>query len=485
MTKAQSAIEFLSTYAFAFLIIGVALALLFVFSTIPQTYLPTVCSFYNGFSQSCDAIYYNTTNGANLTVIATDATPGVINVSSFSAYINFGTSTAGTCSPTVALAGQTIYCTANLAQKPHLGTIYTGTFNVKANYCANAPSNISNSTCPSSTAFYYSGQIRVQAAPYRYSGIFFVPITITNSQTTAAQGPFQQMIQFVPNDYVSHENGNLGNIRFYYGNRELASWCESNCTNSSTHLATFWIKLPSGIPASSSAVVNMYILPKSVNYDGSYAGEAPQLSPSYAKYDNGANVFNFYDDFNGTSLSPKWVVKGVSYTVSNSIAITSVGGPSNSIYATASFSPPAAFDAYSQLQVASWGDGQLGALAGSQLPALAGAYLYGWSGAASTPIIEAVANNAGTETVTNYATGAFHVYSVIYTSSNVVSEQDYASQYSVNSGVPSVALNPQIVVGSGGSGSTSNQATKWYRVRSYPPNNVMPSTSFGLITQLQ
>ncbi|MGI0134011.1 MAG: hypothetical protein ACREBW_03525, partial [Candidatus Micrarchaeaceae archaeon] len=184
----QSAIEFLSTYAFAFLVIGVALALLFVFSSIPKSTLPTQCSFYNGFSQSCDAIYYNTSGGANLTVIATDATPGVINVSSFSAYINFGTSTSGSCTPTVALAGQAIYCTAQFSQKPQFGSIYTGTFNVKANYCASAPSNISNSTCPSSTTFYYSGAVRAQAAPYKYSGIFVVPITVTNSQTSATPG---------------------------------------------------------------------------------------------------------------------------------------------------------------------------------------------------------------------------------------------------------------------------------------------------------
>jgi hypothetical protein len=37
-------------------------------------------------------------------------------------------------------------------------------------------------------------------------------------------------------------------------------------------------------------------------------GEAPQLSSTYAQYDNGANVFEFYDDFAGTVLDTnKWV----------------------------------------------------------------------------------------------------------------------------------------------------------------------------------
>src|SRR5579875_774278 len=35
-------------------------------------------------------------------------------------------------------------------------------------------------------------------------------------------------------------------------------------------------------------------------------GVAPQLTSTYGQYDNGINVFQFYDNFAGTSLSSKW-----------------------------------------------------------------------------------------------------------------------------------------------------------------------------------
>lgn len=475
----QSAVEFLTTYSFAFLVIGVALALLYVFSSIPASTLPTQCTFYNGFSSSCDALYYNTSSGANLTVIATDAQPGVLNVSSFSAYINFGVSTSGSCAPTVALDGQTIYCTANLAQKPNLGSIYTGTFDVKANYCANSPSNISNATCPSSTTFVYPGSIRLQAAPYHHSGIFVVPITVTNSQTGAAQGPFQQMIQFVPNSYVSRENGNLGNIRFYYGNRELASWCEANCTNSSTHIATFWVKLPSGIPASSSVVVNMYVLPKSVNYDGLYAGEAPQLSPSYAKYDNGANVFNFYDNFNGTSINKGfWNVVGT-VTADNGISIATA---TSYIYSIGAYSPPLTVDVYGDPY--NGGAGEI-EFSGLNKPVNSGKSTIEVGGGGSTYGVQ----YTGSAFVTTSSFGSTdqgkQIWSdSIVSSSNAIFTENYNNAMTLSSDAPSYPL-PIFIGNNGGSNPSATITATWVRTRTPPPSGVMPSISIGSISQLQ
>jgi hypothetical protein len=68
------------------------------------------------------------------------------------------------------------------------------------------------------------------------------------------------------------------------------------------------MKIPNGINADSSKEYKLEFLNKTVNYNGTAAGEAPQLSPVYAEYDNGANVFNSYvngdtptSDFNNAS----------------------------------------------------------------------------------------------------------------------------------------------------------------------------------------
>lgn len=78
----------------------------------------------------------------------------------------------------------------------------------------------------------------------------------------------------------------------------------SGSTTSSTAMAAFVFANYSLI--SNSIRLNMTFQPTNTEYDGSVAGEAPQLSSTYAKYDNGGNVFNFYMNAQNvpTSLAP-------------------------------------------------------------------------------------------------------------------------------------------------------------------------------------
>ncbi|MCL4389315.1 hypothetical protein M1397_01735 [Candidatus Marsarchaeota archaeon] len=75
-----------------------------------------------------------------------------------------------------------------------------------------------------------------------------MPITLSNSQSSATPAPFQQLITFNPSSYSSYEASNLGNIRFYTG--------VGGCTISSSS-ANFWVYLPNGINANSSTIVYM------------------------------------------------------------------------------------------------------------------------------------------------------------------------------------------------------------------------------------
>ncbi len=137
-------------------------------------------------------------------------------------------------------------------------------------------------------------------------GVYSILANIANNQQIPTPANFQQMITLDPSQYASYANADLGNIRFFYRNTELYSWCESGCSNTSSS-AVFWVKLP--VPISAGSQIQLLILfePMKTNYDGVYAGEAPQLSPIYAQYDNGANIFNIYTNFAGTSLSSNWI----------------------------------------------------------------------------------------------------------------------------------------------------------------------------------
>ena len=165
----------------------------------------------------------------------------------------------------------------------------------------------------------------------------YISVSVKNGGTSSTPSNFQQMVYFNPSlsSYSGYLASDLGNIRFYAGQNELYSWCESGCTSSSTN-AVFWVNLGSTvIPAGNTIAINATLLSTSTEYDGVYAGEAPQLSPTYAEYDNGASVFNFYDNFKGTSLNTnKWPIyasDGTSgsqseITVNNGLTLTAING---------------------------------------------------------------------------------------------------------------------------------------------------------------
>ncbi len=159
--KGQSAIEFLLTYDAVFLIIVVVLAILIFFVSIPQSSLPLECSFYSGFN-CIDIEYYAFGSGSQLVVLATNVEPGLVNVSNFSATVNYVQSTDGSCNPSLSTSGQIVYCLANFSSKIEQGQVYTATFHIAGDYCAKAASQI-GTICPSSSSYLYVGNAKVSA----------------------------------------------------------------------------------------------------------------------------------------------------------------------------------------------------------------------------------------------------------------------------------------------------------------------------------
>jgi len=161
----------------------------------------------------------------------------------------------------------------------------------------------------------------------------YIPITLTNSQSSATPAPFQQLISIDPSTIGSSNfSSDLGNIRFYADSaftQPLYAWVESGNSNSSTS-TNIWVNLPNGIPANSSITIYMELLSVGTEYDGVYMGEAPQLSSTYGKYDNGANVFNNYWNFSGTSLPSAW--SGSGYTVNNGVTVNAPGAVDQANY---------------------------------------------------------------------------------------------------------------------------------------------------------
>ena len=315
----QSAIEFLTVYGYVFLILGIVMGLLVLYFNIPRSIIPFQCNFYSGF-QCTDATFAtNTIAGlTSLIIVASDTQPGVINITSFNSVVNGQQQTAGSsfCMPQQVIQGQFIYCVADFTFATSPSAVYIGNFSIHANYCGASSQNVSTANCVAGTNYTYSGSVRVQpsllyeplnsiinSSPYT---TFYVPITLTDNQPVAETAPFQQLISVDSGSYTKYERSNMGNVRFFYNNRELQSWCEANCASSATD-TLFWVRLPFGFSNTISPVVDMYFLPNTIDYDCAYAGENPMISTNYQSCDNGANVFLDYST--GVSVSG-WTTYG-------------------------------------------------------------------------------------------------------------------------------------------------------------------------------
>lgn len=314
--KGQSAMEFIFTYSVSITIIGIAIALVFILLFSARTILPSQCSFNGGFACSSSIFTINSVAGvgSQLFLIATDLQPGVINISTFNAFVGNTASTSGFCVPNVATAGQSVYCIANLAITPQLGTSYFATFNITGNYCPGKGSQLYNYTCPITSNYVFGGNLQVQAASTNLgltNAPYYTPVTLTNTANALANR-FAVQTSFVPNTLKLYESNDLGNIRFYDGARELYSWCQSGCTSTTTGNAVFWVASDRPLAASATAAWQIYFLPKGIEYDGVYAGEGPNLSRLYGQYDNGKNVFQFYDSFISNTLSTTWTQTSLS-----------------------------------------------------------------------------------------------------------------------------------------------------------------------------
>ena len=324
----------------------------------------------------------------------------------------------------------------------------------------------------------------IKAASTPSGIIHSVPVTINNSESTSTGSNFQQLITVNSNNYYTYEASNLQNVEFFDSSGSvIPSWLESGSDSSSS--SRFWVKLANGIPAYSSVTIYMGFASTSTNLFDSYTvGKAASSSDStYGQYDNGANIFSFYDNFAGSSLGSKWSVlnSAGTYTVSNGITITGSGTDWESIGSTSTFNPQAkVFDTSAYF---------------STLSSSGPKCFAGWTppyGSSSTPqyyigdtsssySLYNFANDGSSTTATGNAisggsTYSYNVWSVWAGTSASYAALVYGSKTS----------NSQNFVSSTsaavGLASQSTIYVQWARVRNLPPNGVMPTVSFGSMT---
>ena len=144
----QSGLEYLTSYAWALLIIIVASTLLYIYLRMSFS-LPSTCTFTNGFYCKDIILQSNTlTHNTFLTVALTNAQAYAIGSPKLFVSIN---ATNGTmvfaCSPNFVLPGGGMICTANIPISTTLGVILAGDMYLNATYCGLLGNYIYTSNC--------------------------------------------------------------------------------------------------------------------------------------------------------------------------------------------------------------------------------------------------------------------------------------------------------------------------------------------------
>lgn len=177
---------------------------------------------------------------------------------------------------------------------------------------------------------------------YEGSGtpLYCVPILLLNSQSSPTASDLQILLSINWSNYGTYLAANVKNVEFTdkKGN-PLYAWCESDCGNSQT-VSSVWVREDAKIAAFSQQKIYLWIFSKSTNeYNRQgYWGAYPTFTSTYGQYDNGPEVFNFYNNFNGTVLCSclsalEWIAPGgsggsASYSVSDGLTIQALGSPS-------------------------------------------------------------------------------------------------------------------------------------------------------------
>ena len=305
-------------------------------------------------------------------------------------------------------------------------------------------------------------------------------LTVTVHNTMAnATGNYQQPIEIDSLALSSWINSNWTNGRVYdaTSGAPLYAWIESGASNSSND-TLLWVKMAS-IPAGGWSNLTISFGPLG-SFDLSAAGlmgEAPGLSSTYGAFDNGANVFNFYDDFAGTQLSSSWSVDGNwNYSVDNGFSVNSVPGMGGAVVSLAHFDYPAVLDFYGDMyQLASTsvyideGLGTAGCVACGNAAAVSWGQGTPSSGVGPAPFTASGSSIDGGTSVS--PTQVYDVFTTEAVNSSVAQfEANYRSPQVLVQDIPSSPL-PVRLAGSGyPSGAlTSTETTYWVRERTYEP----------------
>ncbi len=337
-----------------------------------------------------------------------------------------------------------------------------------------------------------------------------ITVMLTNTQNSAVSANTPIMLTFNSLNYTSYVSNTLNNTAIAFSNGTVAySWLEGNVLDEQSAANTlylsdsvvYWFRSPQTaafLPANTElAATNTVILgfgaSTSSLLDGNFIGEAPQLSPTYGQYDNGNDVFGYYQRWGGLSSLPAgWTAENPSGTIITYASTYTRIAPSPTLgnwygaYLTplpgSLSSTPTMWDFYGNMYDTVTSGSAVGTSGTSGGSGQGYAFFEG-NGVPSNNMIFLSADTQTAWASTGYSdTNTAKVYSMGMQSATSVNMLINYDPIYASTSVPSESPTYFIIEPSnnGGSVPSSPIYAYWLRSRSYPPNGVMPTATYGM-----
>ena len=316
---------------------------------------------------------------------------------------------------------------------------------------------------------------------------YYMNITV-GSWASVHSTNVQQMLVINMSKYSTYFNTTPYNIRFTYpSGGNIHSWVEDNFS-STTKAMVVWVNI-----TNTTTQIEMDMGAKTTNwFNNTWDGIAPQLTSTYAQYDDGAGVFPYYTNFAGTSVPSSMTTLGTGTTFNNGAIVA----PSDFFETTSTV-----YNTQTQITdsyISSITYGTSGDEAGTAfvVSSSGGQYTVNSWLAASTGTGEFYSgindyfSTTSDFTCSSVKDGAFTSSSTTSSSTGIWSlwATSTDSYCNINYGTPQTLTSDIPPSGSyylmaGASSGASTVTYKWVRTRAYPPSGTMPSTSFGTVQQ--
>lgn len=200
--KAQSAIEFLATYGFLFIILATAIILITLLATSTGVAVQSQCASFG--TVSCNYVDYYIGNGYSLLLFSiTNSQAAPVNVISVNATINSKTWN-GLCEPGFLMPGAEATCVVNLPRQGNIGGSESGFYTVNAEYCNAGVGSLNSVECSYEPAL-YSGSFYTYVSDTK-AAVFSVSVARVPSSLQIV--PYNGVPQ-IPSGYQVMQNGDL------------------------------------------------------------------------------------------------------------------------------------------------------------------------------------------------------------------------------------------------------------------------------------